>query len=36
MSDSHWQLEGSAAELYERYLVPGITYLLAEDLVDRA
>ena len=26
MSDSHWQLEGSAAELYERYLVPGITY----------
>ena len=26
MRDSHWQLEGSAAELYERYLVPGITY----------
>jgi hypothetical protein len=26
MSDSHWQLEGSAAELYERYLVPAITY----------
>jgi hypothetical protein len=26
MSDSHWRLEGSAAELYERYLVPGITY----------
>jgi hypothetical protein len=26
MSDSHWQFEGGAAELYERYLVPGITY----------
>jgi hypothetical protein len=26
MSDSHWQLESSAAELYERYLVPKITY----------
>ena len=31
MSDSHWQLEGSAAELYER-----ITSKWAEDLVDRA
>jgi hypothetical protein len=24
MSDGHWQLEGSAAELYQRYLVPGL------------
>ncbi|TJW44306.1 MAG: methyltransferase domain-containing protein [Mesorhizobium sp.] len=31
-----WQLEGSAAELYERYLVPAITALWTADLVDRA
>src|ERR1051325_5945763 len=36
MSDSHWQLEGSAAELYQRYLVPAITTKWADDLVDRA
>jgi ubiquinone/menaquinone biosynthesis C-methylase UbiE len=36
MSDGHWQLEGSAAELYQRYLVPGITSKWAEHLVDRA
>ncbi len=36
MSDAHWQLEGSAAELYQRYLVPAITTKWAEDLVDRA
>lgn len=36
MSDEHWQLEGSAAELYQRYLVPGITAKWAKDLVDRA
>jgi ubiquinone/menaquinone biosynthesis C-methylase UbiE len=36
MTDSHWQLEGSAAELYQRYLVPGITSKWAADLVDRA
>jgi ubiquinone/menaquinone biosynthesis C-methylase UbiE len=36
MSDVHWQLEGSAAELYQRYLVPAITTKWAEDLVDRA
>jgi ubiquinone/menaquinone biosynthesis C-methylase UbiE len=30
-----WQLEGSAAELYERYLVPAITALWATDLVQR-
>src|SRR5579859_5687531 len=36
MSDGHWQLEGSAAELYQRYLVPGITTKWAEDLIRRA
>ena len=36
MSDGHWQLEGSAAELYQRYLVPGITTKWAGDLVHRA
>jgi ubiquinone/menaquinone biosynthesis C-methylase UbiE len=36
MSDGHWQLEGSAAELYQRYLVPAITTKWAEDLIDRA
>ena len=36
MSDGHWQMEGSAAELYQRYLVPGITTKWAEDLVRRA
>jgi ubiquinone/menaquinone biosynthesis C-methylase UbiE len=36
MSAGHWQLEGSAAELYQRYLVPAITTKWAEDLVDRA
>ncbi len=32
----HWQLDGSAPELYQRYLVPAITTKWAEDLVDRA
>lgn len=32
----HWQLDGSAPELYERYLVPAITIKWAEDLVGRA
>ena len=36
MSGGHWQLDGSAAELYQRYLVPGITAKWAEDLVERA
>ena len=36
MTDGHWQLEGTAAELYQRYLVPGITSKWAEDLVNRA
>jgi ubiquinone/menaquinone biosynthesis C-methylase UbiE len=36
MNDGHWQLEGTAAELYQRYLVPAITTKWAEDLVDRA
>jgi ubiquinone/menaquinone biosynthesis C-methylase UbiE len=31
----HWQLEGGAAELYERYLVPAVTLPWALDLVDR-
>ena len=30
-----WQLEGTAAELYERHLVPAITVLWAADLVER-
>ena len=33
---SHWQLDGSAPELYERYLVPAITVKWAADLVERA
>lgn len=36
MDGGHWQLQGSAAELYEHYLVPGITSKWAEDLVARA
>ena len=36
MSDGHWQLEDTAADLYERYLVPPITAKWAEDLLDRA
>jgi len=36
VGNTHWQLEGSAAELYQRYLVPAITTRWAEDLVDRA
>lgn len=32
----HWQLDGSAPELYERYLVPAITSLWAADLLERA
>ena len=36
MSDGHWQLEGTAAVLFERYLVPAITAKWAEDLLDRA
>ena len=31
-----WQLTGTAAELYERYLVPAITGVWAADLVQRA
>ncbi|MCA1371579.1 class I SAM-dependent methyltransferase [Bradyrhizobium sp. BRP14] len=34
--EEHWQLDGSAAELYERYLVPAITSLWAADLIARA
>ena len=36
MSDAHWQLRGSAAELYQRYLVPAITTKWAEGIVYRA
>jgi hypothetical protein len=32
----HWQLEGSTAELYQRYLVPAITTKWAQDLIGRA
>jgi ubiquinone/menaquinone biosynthesis C-methylase UbiE len=32
----HWQLSGSAPELYERYLVPAITSKWAADLIERA
>jgi ubiquinone/menaquinone biosynthesis C-methylase UbiE len=32
---SQWQLARSAAELYERYLVPAVTAVWAADLVDR-
>jgi ubiquinone/menaquinone biosynthesis C-methylase UbiE len=31
-----WQLDGSAPELYQRYLVPAVTALWAADLVDAA
>jgi 2-polyprenyl-3-methyl-5-hydroxy-6-metoxy-1,4-benzoquinol methylase len=31
----HWQLDGSAPELYERHLVPAITSIWASDLIDR-
>ncbi len=31
-----WQLEGSSAELYQRYLVPLITALWATDLIERS
>ena len=34
--DGQWQLHGSAPELYERYLVPAITALWANDLLQRA
>jgi ubiquinone/menaquinone biosynthesis C-methylase UbiE len=36
VDNGHWQLVGSAAELYQRYLVPAITTKWAQDLVDRA
>jgi ubiquinone/menaquinone biosynthesis C-methylase UbiE len=31
-----WQLDGSAPELYQRYLVPAMTAMWAADLADRA
>jgi ubiquinone/menaquinone biosynthesis C-methylase UbiE len=36
MADHHYQLVGSAPELYQEYLVPAITTKWAEDLVGRA
>lgn len=36
MTQMHWQVEGNAAELYQRYLVPAITSKWAADLVARA
>jgi ubiquinone/menaquinone biosynthesis C-methylase UbiE len=36
MADVHWQLDGGAPELYQRYLVPAITTKWADDLVSRA
>src|SRR4051794_16904673 len=37
MSDQEqWQLDGSAPELYQRYLVPAITAVWASDLGDQA
>lgn len=32
----HWQLDGSAPQLYQRYLVPAITTHWAEDLIARS
>jgi SAM-dependent methyltransferase len=32
----NWQLDGSAAALFERYLVPAMTAMWAADLADRA
>ncbi|MET3299020.1 methyltransferase domain-containing protein [Bradyrhizobium diazoefficiens] len=31
----HWQMDASAPELYERYLVPAITSIWANELLDR-
>jgi len=31
----HWQMDASAPELYEGYLVPAITSVGADDLLDR-
>jgi ubiquinone/menaquinone biosynthesis C-methylase UbiE len=33
--ENRWQLDGTAPELYERYLVPAITSLWASDLIER-
>lgn len=35
-AQEQWQLDGSAPELYQRYLVPAMTALWAADLADRA
>ncbi|MBR1171122.1 class I SAM-dependent methyltransferase [Bradyrhizobium liaoningense] len=33
--EEHWQMDATAPELYDRYLVPAITSLWAGDLLDR-
>src|SRR5512133_2072020 len=35
-AQEQWQLDGSAPELYQRYLVPAMTAMWAADLADRA
>jgi ubiquinone/menaquinone biosynthesis C-methylase UbiE len=35
-NQEYWRLDGSAPELYQRYLVPAVTAMWAADLVDRA
>lgn len=34
-AQEHWQMDASAPELCERYLVPAITSVWANDLLDR-
>src|ERR1043166_2481110 len=34
-ANEQWQMDASAPELYERYLVPAITSVWANDLLDR-
>jgi len=35
-AQEHWQLDGSAAALYQRHLVPAVTAVWAADLADQA
>jgi ubiquinone/menaquinone biosynthesis C-methylase UbiE len=36
MADERWQLDGDAPGLYQRYLVPAVTAMWADDLADHA
>jgi predicted RNA methylase len=36
MNEDQWQVQGSAPELYDRYLVPAMTAMWALDLAQRA